>query len=122
MPKKLLAYEHKSEAVLPQSQWVRRILNTSWLAFIVIASSLSIGILGYHYISGLDWVDAVLEASMILGGMGAVAPMTNDVAKLFASAYALMSGLIVITTTGIILAPFLHRMMHHFHGPNGNAK
>ncbi len=60
-------------------------------------------------------MDALLEASMILGGMGAVAPMQTDAIKLFASFYALMSGLIIVTSTGIFLTPFLHRLLHHFH-------
>lgn len=119
---KLLKFENKRDPVLSHGLWIKRILNTVWLALLVIAVSLTIGITGYHFISGLPWIDAILEASMILGGMGAVAPMTTDAAKLFASAYALMSGLIIITTTGILLAPFLHRMMHHFHADDGNDK
>jgi hypothetical protein len=120
MSRRLIKYEHKSEPVLPRHLWIKRILNTLWLALFVIAASLGIGITGYHFISGLPWVDAILEASMILGGMGAVAPMATDSAKLFASAYALMSGLVIITTTGLLLAPFLHRMMHRFHADPGS--
>ncbi len=118
MPKRLLKFEHKTEAVLPQRQWLLRIANTAWLAFFIIATALAAGVIGYHFIAGLKWVDAILEASMILGGMGAVSPMPDDASKLFASAYALFSGLILISVTGVVLAPFLHRMMHHFHGPN----
>ncbi len=118
--RRLLKFEHHSEAVLPQEQWLKRIAHTAWLAFFIIVAALGGGILGYHFIAGLGWVDAILEASMILGGMGAVSPMPNDAAKLFASAYALLSGLIFISVTGIVLAPFLHRMLHHFHGPNSH--
>ena len=117
MSRRLLKFEHHNEAVLPQELWFRRIASTVWLAFFIIAAALSGGVLGYHYIAGLGWVDAILEASMILGGMGAVSTMPNDASKLFASAYALFSGLIFISVTGVVLAPFLHRMMHHFHGP-----
>lgn len=120
MTRRLLKFEHRNEAVLPQTQWLKRIANTVWLAFFIIAAALGGGVLGYHFIANLGWVDAILEASMILGGMGAVSPMPSDAAKLFASAYALFSGLIFISVTGVVLAPFLHRMMHHFHGPNSN--
>lgn len=118
MPKRLLKYEHYSDPVLPRAKWLRRICNSAWLAFIIVSIALVGGVCGYHLIAGLGWVDSILEASMILGGMGAIAPMTTDAAKLFASFYALLSGLIIVSTTGIILAPFLHRLMHHFHGPN----
>ncbi len=123
-PRRLLRFEGKSDPVLSHRQWLQRIINTLWLAFGVITISLGIGIMGYHFISGLPWIDAILEASMILGGMGAIAPITTDAAKLFASFYALMSGLVIISTTGILLAPFLHRMMHRFHAdpePDGGS-
>ncbi len=118
MPKRLLKYEHYSDPLLPQEKWLRRILNSAWMAFAIVSIALVGGVFGYHTIAGLNWVDSILEASMILGGMGAITPMPSDAAKLFASAYALMSGFIIVTTTGIILAPFLHRLMHHFHGPH----
>ena len=118
MPKRILKYEHYSEPLLPWPKWLKRIINSAWMAFVIVFAALVSGVLGYHTIAGLNWVDSILEASMILGGMGAIAPMTSDTAKLFASAYALISGFIVVTTTGIILAPFLHRLMHHFHGPH----
>ncbi|MDX1921807.1 MAG: hypothetical protein SFW65_01575 [Alphaproteobacteria bacterium] len=120
MPTKLLRFENKKEPLLPRNKWVQRLINTAWLATGVIAGSLTIGVTGYHFISGLPWIDALLESSMILGGMGAVAPMTTDAAKLFASFYALMSGLIIMSTTGLLLAPFLHRMMHRFHADPDN--
>jgi flagellar biosynthesis protein FliR len=115
MPKRFLKYEHRSDPVLPATQWLARLVHTVWLAFFIIVAALSFGVVGYHFIAGLDWVDAILEASMILGGMGAVAPMTTVASKLFASAYSLFSGLIFISVTGVVLAPFMHRMMHHFH-------
>ena len=77
--------------------------------------ALMIGIAGYHFLSGFNWVDSLLEASMILGGMGPVRELPNDAAKVFASIYALFSGLILIAVMGIILSPVLHRVMHKFH-------
>ena len=108
-----MRFEHYSEPVLPLRRWFNRVVISVWLAVAIIATALSIGVVGYHVFGKLPWIDALLEASMILGGMGAVAPMANDAVKLFASAYALFSGLILISTTGILLAPWLHRMLHH---------
>ncbi len=105
-------YEHSSEPLLPYEKWLKRVYQSVWMALWVVLGALGAGMLGYHYFGHLAWIDALLEASMILGGMGAVAPMTTDSVKLFASFYALMSGLVVITTTAIILAPWLHRLLH----------
>jgi hypothetical protein len=76
---------------------------------------LGIGIAGYHWIANLNWIDSLLNASMILGGMGPVDPLTGAGAKIFASLYALFSGLVFIGIMGIILAPIMHRMIHTFH-------
>jgi hypothetical protein len=73
------------------------------------------GTVGYRELEGMPWVDAVLNASMILGGMGPVTPLATTAGKLFASAYALYSGLVLVAATAILLAPFLHRMLHDLH-------
>jgi hypothetical protein len=80
--------------------------------------ALGLGVLGYHYIAGFTWVDSLLNASMILGGMGPMGELPSDAAKVFASAYALFSGLVFITVTGIVLAPVAHRVLHLFHLDN----
>ncbi len=81
----------------------------------LISASLAVGIAGYHWIAGLTWVDAFLNASMILGGMGPVAELKSIPSKIFASCYALFSGLVLVGTTGLVLGPILHRMLHQFH-------
>lgn len=81
----------------------------------IVLPSLFIGVVGYHWIDKLDWIDSLLEASMILGGMGPVNPLRNDAAKLFASFYALFSGLVLIAIMGIVLTPLAHRLLHKFH-------
>lgn len=81
--------------------------------------ALVIGISGYHFIAGFRWVDSVLEASMILAGMGPVKTLPTSSAKLFASVYALFSGVIFIGVIGIILGPFVHRVLHKFHLEGG---
>jgi hypothetical protein len=85
------------------------------LAGILILASLALGILGYRFIAGLDWIEAVLNASMILTGMGPVAPLETNAGKLFASFYALFSGLAFVTASGILLTPMLQHILRKFH-------
>lgn len=92
-----------------------RFLLALALAVAMLACSLGLGILGYHFIAGLGWVDALLDASMILSGMGPVNPLPSDAAKVFASGYALFSGVVFISATGILLSPVFHRVLHRFH-------
>ncbi len=87
-----------------------------------MAIALSIGIAGYHFVAGFNWVDSLLEASMILGGMGPVRELPSDTAKIFASIYALFSGVIFIALMGIILAPLAHRVLHKFHVDEKDVK
>jgi hypothetical protein len=95
--------------------WLTRVRRSILIAALIVSSSLTIGICGYHFLGKLDWVDALLEASMILGGMGPVAPMANNAVKIFASFYALFSGLLLLSTMGILLAPWLQKMLYHTH-------
>jgi hypothetical protein len=108
-------FERKHEKVAPVSVFAKRILGAFGLSLLVVTPALLIGVAGYHWIDQLDWVDSLLEASMILGGMGPVNPLRSDAAKLFASGYALFSGLVLIGVMGIILTPITHRLLHKFH-------
>ncbi len=85
------------------------------VAACVVFPSLGLGMLGYHFFGDLSWIDALLNAAMILTGMGPVDPLHTVVAKLFASFYALFSGIVFITTAGVLLAPVMHRFLHKFH-------
>lgn len=92
------------------------------MALALIVLVLMIGIAGYHSLAGYNWVDSLLEASMILGGMGPVNQLPNDTAKIFASAYALFSGLIFIAVMGLVLSPVVHRILHKFHVDEKDVK
>lgn len=85
------------------------------MALALVAVSLGIGVAGYHYLGGLDWVDSLLNASMILGGMGPVDVLKSRPAKLFAAFYALFSGIVFLGVAGIMLAPIAHRVLHYLH-------
>ena len=96
-------------------RFYRHFMRAMFLAGGVIGFSLSLGIFGYHFIAGFDWVDSLLNASMILSGMGPVGTLPSDAAKIFASVYAIFSGVIFIAASGILLSPVFHRVLHRFH-------
>ena len=108
-------FEHKHEELAPLSVFVKRMFGSVGIAFCLVALVLTIGILGYHSLGGFGWVDSLLEASMILGGMGPVNQLSNDRVKIFASLYALFSGLVFVGVIGIVFAPVVHRFLHKFH-------
>src|SRR5580765_924954 len=108
-------YERRTEHLLSRAKFLRRLGRHAAVSLSFVAGSLSIGIMGYHFLEHLPWIDALLNASMILGGMGPVDPVKTVPGKLFASGYALYSGLIVLVAAGIIFAPVFHRLLHRFH-------
>ena len=108
-------YEHRHHPLLDTLAFVKRVFHHLFLAVLVIAAGLGIGVVGYHVLAGLGWVDSLLNASMILGGMGPVDELKSDVAKVFASCYALFSGLVFIGVATLVTAPFAHRILHRFH-------
>ena len=108
-------YERKGDKLLPWPKFARRMALSFGLTLAVVSASLLAGVLGYHFITGLPWIDALLNASMILAGMGPVDPMRDNAAKLFASAYAIFSGVVFLSAVAIVLAPVFHRIVHAFH-------
>jgi hypothetical protein len=108
-------FEHFSQPVLPLRSFLLRWARHGGLAIGFLSFSLGIGMLGYHLIAGLLWLDAFLNASMILTGMGPIDAMPTPGAKVFAGLYALYSGIAFLTAVGIFFAPVLHRAVHKFH-------
>lgn len=108
-------YEHHSEPLLPRTLFIRRLLAHGLAGAAVIVCSLAIGVVGYRVFAQLSWVDSLLNASMILGGMGPVNPLSSNGAKLFASLYALFAGIAFLATAGILIAPVAHRILHRLH-------
>ncbi|RLS34074.1 MAG: hypothetical protein DWH79_05455 [Planctomycetota bacterium] len=105
-------FEQRREPLLPRHTFAWRVVWHVALASALVAAALGIGVLGYHRFEGLDWIDALLNASMILGGMGPVDTLRTPSGKYFASFYALFSGLLFVGAASIIVAPFVHRIMH----------
>lgn len=108
-------YERRTDKLLPTRQFLSRVLRHGGYVVLAVAVALAIGVSGYHWINKEPWIDAFLDASMILGGMGPVHEMHSSASKLFAGVYALFAGLFFIAASGVLLAPFLHRMIHVFH-------
>ena len=108
-------YEHRNEGLLSLGAFLRRLAVHGGIALGLVAISLGIGMLGYHTFEGLSWLDALVNASMLLGGMGPVDPLHTVAGKLFASFYALYSGLIFLIVAGVLIVPIFHRLLHHFH-------
>jgi hypothetical protein len=108
-------YEHRTEPLLSRPAFLKRLALHTGIAFGIVLFSLGIGILGYHFMEGLAWIDALVNAAMILGGMGPVDVLHTNAGKLFASFYALYSGIVFLLAVGIIVAPVFHRLLHHFH-------
>jgi hypothetical protein len=110
-----LRFERRHDPLAPVPVFVKRLIASLAIAFALIGFALTIGIVGYHTLGALGWIDSLLEASMILGGMGPVNQLSGDSVKIFASMYALFSGLIFIAVMGVVLSPIVHRFLHKFH-------
>lgn len=113
-------FEHRAQPVIPAHQFIARMAHSGIVSLSLIAASLFVGMVGYHILEGLDWIDAFLNASMLLGGMGPVNFPVTPGGKLFAGLYALYCGLAVILVAGVILAPIAHRILHRFHMDSGD--
>ncbi|MCX6834519.1 MAG: hypothetical protein NTW07_05190 [candidate division Zixibacteria bacterium] len=110
-----LKFEHRRQPLLSRRDFLRRFAHSILLALLSLAVWLLLGMFGYHWLADLSWLDAFLNASMIVGGMGPVDPLTAPAAKLFAGFYAVFSGVIFLGIFGLLIAPVFHRFLHRFH-------
>jgi hypothetical protein len=108
-------FEHRTEPLVPLSHFVRRLASSFAIGLILVAISLTVGMIGYRELFGLSWIDAFVNAAMILSGMGPLDEARSFGAKLFSGLYALYSGLAVLGIAGIIFAPAIHRFLHYLH-------
>jgi flagellar biosynthesis protein FliR len=117
--KELLAFEHRRQAVIPRRRFLVRLGRAILLWLGLACIGLAIGMTGYAATEGMSAIDAFINASMILSGMGPVDQLKTSGGKLFAGFYALFSGLFVVIASGFVLAPVLHRVLHSFHVEQG---
>ena len=107
--------ETRYTPLAPRELFLRRLAQNAGIALLAVGGSLVLGMWGYRYFEGMRWIDAFLNAAMLLGGMGPVeTPITNG-GKLFAGFYALYAGMVVLVAASILVAPLMHRYMHKFH-------
>jgi hypothetical protein len=108
-------FENQQQPLLPRQLFLRRVGRFAVAALLLVGVSWVIGILGYRLLEGFSWIDSILNAAMILGGMGPVNPLKTDAGKLFASFYALFSGIVFLVSVGVLIVPIFHRLLHQFH-------
>ena len=108
-------FEHQKKPLITKSAYHRRLIGAAGLALLLITASLGVGILGYHWLEDMPWIDAYLSASMILSGMGVLAAPVSVEGKLFAGLYAIFCGLVLIAATAIMFTPVIHRFLHQMH-------
>ena len=110
-----MRFERRHEPVLPWPAFFWRLAGSTVIGAALVVISLAIGMIGYHHEMGLAWIDAFVNASMILSGMGPLTEPQTFGAKLFAGVYALFSGLAVLAIAGVVFAPVVHRFLHYLH-------
>jgi hypothetical protein len=115
-------YERHFEPLLPIRRFFRRLVFNGLAASAITVVALGIGVLGYHLTEGFSLLDSLLNAAMILGGMGPVDTIRTDAGKLFASFYALFSGVVFLGIAGILIAPIAHRVLHWMHMEEAGRK
>ena len=108
-------FEHRSAPLLPYRLWLRRLMRFTGLGLGIIVVGLGSGTVGYHYFAGFGWLDSALNAAMILTGMGPVDHVEQTGGKIFAIVYSLFSGIVFLGTAAIVVAPWLHRLLHRLH-------
>lgn len=108
-------YETRHQPLLSRAAFMRRVLGHLSVSIALLVFSLAIGILGYHSLENLGLTDAFLNAAMLLGGMGPVDLPHTEGGKIFAALYALYAGIVFLLVSAVLVAPFVHRLLHHLH-------
>jgi hypothetical protein len=111
----IFRFEQRHQPLLPRREFVKRLARYLGGTAILVVVGLAVGMIGYHSLESLNWIDAFLNAAMILGGMGPVNELHTTAGKLFAGAYAIVSGFFLLIAAGVLLTPLMHRVLHRFH-------
>lgn len=108
-------FEHRNQKPIPFGQFLIRQCRYLISSILLLTFGLGIGVIGYHEFETMSWLDAFLNAAMILGGMGPVDQLHTEAGKVFAGLYALFSGLMFLVAAGLFFSPLIHRILHKFH-------
>jgi hypothetical protein len=108
-------FEQRTQPLLSRRRFALRLLRTGCFGALLLGFSLAMGMAGYHFLEHLPWLDAFLNAAMIMSGMGPVATLQTSAGKIFAGCYALYCGIALITAAAVMLSPVVHRIFHRFH-------
>ena len=119
---RVLGFEHKRQPLASRRVFAKRLAGSVAVSMGVIGLSLVGGMAGYHHFEGMAWIDAFVNAAMILSGMGPIGTLQTWSGKAFAGLYALYSGLMLILAIGIVIAPIVHRVLHRFNLECENEK
>ena len=118
----ILRFETRHERPISRAEFTRRMMRHGGYAALVVVGSLGLGVAGYTGLAHMSPIDALLNAAMLLGGMGPVGPIEGTWAKLFAAGFALYAGLIFLVVAGLLLVPVFHRVLHRFHWETEHAR
>lgn len=110
-----MTYEQKHHKLIPLEKFLKRLFSNILVGAVIIGVSLGMGMIGYAHFEKMDWIDAYVNAAMILSGMGPVSPLETNAGKIFAGSYALFSGIVFLIVIAIVFAPVFHRFLHQFH-------
>jgi hypothetical protein len=113
-----LIFEHRGQPLLPRDIFLRRMVYIAFISILILGTWVLAGMIGYHILAGLSWVDSFLNTAMIVGGMGPVDMLKTSSAKIFAVFYAIFSGVMFLTAFSLMAAPIFHRFLHKFHLAN----
>ena len=116
------SFEHRRQPVISRRRFIRLMIIVIGLWLALTSIDLIIGIVGYARFEGMSFVDAYVNAAMILSGMGPIGELKTIAGKLFAGTFAIFSGLVIVIATGFILAPIFHRVLHRFHVETAREK
>jgi hypothetical protein len=116
-----MRFEHRSQPLLSRAEFAVRVARYGGFALALVLGALAVGVIGYRGFEGMSWIDALVNAAMILGGMGPVNALHTAGGKIFASVYALLSGFLFLISAAVLLAPVIHRFFHHLHLEAGES-
>ena len=116
MSRKFFAiFEHHKQPMVSKSVFLQRVVKCAWIALLLLAGSISMGAAAYHYTEGFSWLDALMNAVMIMTGLGLVDALHSSAAKVFTCFYAILTAIVFYMALAIIFAPLIHRFLHRFH-------